>query len=80
MDPPSNSRKWIQRFGRILRQPGDKKLARIYALISMRTHEKRRLLSVKEKVENTYGFTQKLKSRVSRTLPRDQRTIAEYME
>jgi len=31
VDPPNNPRKWIQRFGRILRQPGDKKLARTYA-------------------------------------------------
>ena len=45
VDPPSNPRKWIQRFGRILCQPGDKKLARIYALVGMGTHERARALT-----------------------------------
>jgi ERCC4-related helicase len=28
LDPLSNPKKWIQRFSQILRQPGDKKVAR----------------------------------------------------
>jgi len=60
IDPPSNPRKWIQRFGRILRQPSGMKIARIYALISMRTHERNKLLSVMRKTEKIYGFTQKV--------------------
>ena len=79
VDPPSNPRKWIQRFGRILRQPGDKKLARTYALVSRGTHERARLLSVKRLVEKTYGFTQNLEMRRTKPLPRDQTTMAEYM-
>ena len=79
IDPPSNPRKWIQRFGRILRQPGDKKLARIYTLVSLGTHEKTRLFSVKTKVEETYGFTQKLETRISKPLSKDQKTMAEYL-
>lgn len=80
LDPPSNPKKWIQRFGRILRQPGDKKLARTYALISMRTHEKNKLLSVKRKAENVYGFTQRLvvKTR-TRALPKEQKTLTQYL-
>ena len=79
VDPPANPRKWIQRFGRILRQPGDKKLARTYALISMNTHEKTRLLNVKKKVEGIYGFTQKLEVRKIKPLPNEQRTMADYL-
>jgi len=79
VDPPSNPRKWIQRFGRILRQPGDKKLARTYALVGTDTHEKNRLLSVKKKVEGTYGFTQNLEMRMTRPLPKEQRTMADYL-
>jgi len=79
VDPPNNPRKWIQRFGRILRQPGDKRLARIYAPVSKSTHEKARLHSVKKKVEKTYRFSQKLKERKGEFLPEDQKTIAEFM-
>ena len=79
VDPPSNPSKWIQRFGRILRQPGDKKVARTFALISMQTHEKNRLLSVKKRVEETYGFTQRLRSRISKPLSKRQKTMAEYV-
>lgn len=79
VDPPSNPRKWIQRFGRILRQPGDKKLARTYALVGRDTHERARLFSVKKKVEGTYGFTQNLEMRVTKPLPREQRSMAEYL-
>ena len=79
MDPPSNPRKWIQRFGRILRQPGDKKLARIYALVSMRTHEKRKLLGVMKRAEKIYGFTQKLESKVPKPLPKGQEALSQYL-
>jgi len=61
MDPPSNPRKWIQRFGRILRQSGRKKVANIYAIVSMMTHERRKLLSVMKRVERIYGFTQNIR-------------------
>lgn len=59
--------------------PGDKKLARTYALVSLGTHERARLLSVKRMVEKTYGFTQNLEMRVTKPLPREQRTMAEYI-
>ncbi len=80
IDPPSNPKKWIQRFGRILRQPGDKKLARTYALISTRTHEKNKLLSVKRKTEKVYGFTQRLvvKTR-TKALPKEQKTLTQFI-
>lgn len=80
VDPPSNPKKWIQRFGRILRQPGDKRMARICALVSMRTHEKSKLLSVKRKAEEVYGFTQRIVFETrTRTLPADQRTLTQYL-
>lgn len=79
VDPPSNPRKWIQRFGRILRQPDDKKLARIYALVSMGTHERARLLNVNRMVEKTYGFTQNLEIRTTKPLSKEQRSIADYL-
>jgi ERCC4-related helicase len=80
MDPPSNPKKWIQRFGRILRQPGDKKLARTYALISMRTHEKNKLLSVKRRAEKVYGFTQRLVVKpIGKALPKQQKTLTQYL-
>ncbi|MGQ9551936.1 MAG: helicase-related protein [Candidatus Bathycorpusculaceae bacterium] len=81
LDPPSNPQKWIQRFGRILRQPGDKKLARTYALITTRTHEKNKLLSVKNKAERVYGFTQRLVVKPqAKALPREQKTITQYLK
>ncbi len=79
VDPPSNPRKWIQRFGRILRQPGDKKLARTYALVSKGTHERTRLLGVKKKVEETYRFTQRLETRTTKPLPEDQKIMTEFL-
>ena len=63
VDPPSNPRKWIQRFGRILRQPGDKKVAKTIALINAGTHENARLMSVMRKVESIYRFTQRVEHR-----------------
>ena len=80
VDPPNNPGKWIQRFGRILRQPGDKKLAKIFALVSMQTHEKRKLLGMKKRVEETYGFTQRLKTRISKPIHSNQKTMTEYVE
>ena len=79
IDPPSNPRKWIQRFGRILRQPGDKPLAKTIALISQDTHEKTKLLRVKTMVETTYGFTQNVKTRKFKPLSHDQKTMAQYL-
>ena len=58
IDPPSNPRKWIQRFGRVLRQPGGKDYATTYVLVTMGTHEWMKLLSTMRKVERVYGFTQ----------------------
>ncbi|MCS7112830.1 MAG: helicase-related protein [Nitrososphaerota archaeon] len=58
IDPPSNPRKWIQRFGRILRQPGGKKEAVTYAIISRDTHEESKLRSISNKAARYYGFTQ----------------------
>jgi ERCC4-related helicase len=79
IDPPNNPRKWIQRFGRILRQPGDKKLAKIHALVSIDTHEKDRLFGVKRIVEKTYGFTQDLEIRRTKSLSREQKTITDFI-
>jgi Fanconi anemia group M protein len=61
LDPPSNPKKWIQRFGRVLRKVNKKEIAKTYVIISKRTHEKRKLLGVMRKVEKIYGFTQELK-------------------
>lgn len=58
VDPPSNPRKWIQRFGRILRQPGGKREAVTYAIISRGTHERAKLNSISRKAARYYGFTQ----------------------
>jgi len=58
VDPPSNPRKWVQRFGRILRQPGGKKEAVTYTIISCDTHERSKLRSVSRKAARYYGFTQ----------------------
>ena len=79
LDPPSSPRKWIQRFGRILRQPGDKRRAVTHALISMRTHERNKLLSVKRRTEEVYGFTQRLVVESHRALPRGQRTMTRFL-
>ena len=58
IDPPSNPKKWIQRFGRVLRQSGGKEYATTYVLVTMGTHEWVKLLSTMRKVERIYGFTQ----------------------
>ena len=78
VDRPSNPKKWIQRFGRILRQPGDKKIAKVYALTSMKTHEKKKFLTVKKETEKTYKFTQKIKSTTLPFIPKGQQTLHEY--
>jgi hypothetical protein len=46
----------------------------------MQTHEKRKLLGMKNRVEETYGFTQMLKTRISKPIPTDQKTMTEYVE
>lgn len=80
MDPPSNPRKWIQRFGRILRQSGKKKVANIYALVSMMTHERRKLLSVMRRVETVYGFTQRFREEDMERMPeKGQKEITHYL-
>jgi hypothetical protein len=79
MDPPSNPKKWIQRFGRILRQSGGKKVAKTYALVTYQTHERNKLLGVMKKVEKVYGFTQRLsEEKLPRLIPRDQRTLSQF--
>lgn len=79
MDPPSNPKKWIQRFGRILRQSEGKKRAKTYALITMQTHEKNKLLRTKAKVEKVYGFTQSLvEEDLPEPPPKDQRTLTQF--
>ena len=79
IDPPSNPRKWIQRFGRILRQPEKEKIARIYALISMQTHEKIKLKNTMKKSEEIYGFTQKTVYKDIRKLEKGQTTITSFI-
>jgi ERCC4-related helicase len=79
VDPPSNPKKWIQRFGRILRQSGGKKTAKIYALVTSKTHEKNKLLKVKAKVEGVYGFTQRVEEEVlPGPLPKEQKTLSQF--
>ncbi|MCS7364917.1 MAG: helicase-related protein [archaeon GB-1867-035] len=80
IDPPSNPRKWIQRFGRILRQPTGRKIARIYALISTQTHERNKLLSVMKKTEKVYGFTQKVVYRTLTQIEKGQKTLTSFMK
>lgn len=80
MDPPSNPKKWIQRFGRILRQSEKKRVANIYALVSMMTHERKKLLGVMKKVERVYGFTQELREEaLNRVLEKGQKELTHYM-
>jgi superfamily II DNA or RNA helicase len=75
------SKKWIQRFGRILRQPGDKEYAKTYALVTLGTHERGKLLSVKRKTEEFYGFTQELAAKpYLKPLPKGQKAIAQFMD
>jgi ERCC4-related helicase len=79
VDPPSNPKKWIQRFGRILRQSGGKKTAKTFALVTSKTHEKNKLLKVKTKVEGVYGFTQSVREEpLPGPLPREQRTLSQF--
>lgn len=78
VEPPSNPQKWIQRFGRILRQPGDKKVAKTIAIVSKQTHEEKKLLSVKREVENVYGFTQRLETNSLKSFGNNQKTMFDY--
>ncbi|MFQ6076384.1 MAG: helicase-related protein [Candidatus Bathyarchaeia archaeon] len=80
VDPPSNPKKWIQRFGRILRQPGDKERAVTHALVSMRTHERNKLLGVKRRTEEVYSFTQSLVTRQYKPLPRGQESLTRFTQ
>ena len=79
VDPPSNPKKWIQRFGRILRQSEGKTVAKTYALITMETHERNKLIGVKRKVEKVYGFTQRMvEEDVPKPLPKDQSRLSQF--
>ncbi|HPC27948.1 MAG TPA: helicase-related protein, partial [Candidatus Methanomethylicus sp.] len=79
VDPPSNPKKWIQRFGRILRQSEGKTVAKTYALITMQTHERNKLIGVKRKVEKVYGFTQRMvEEDVPKPLPKDQSRLSQF--
>jgi Fanconi anemia group M protein len=80
LDPPSNPKKWIQRFGRILRQSGEKRSAKTYALLSMKTHEKKKLLGVMSKVEKVYGFTQRVsEEELPKSLPKEQKRLSQFL-
>jgi len=80
IDPPSNPKKWIQRFGRILRQSEGKKVAKTYALITRKTHEQNKLLRVKSKVEKVYGFTQQLaEEKLPEAIPKNQKTLTQFL-
>lgn len=78
IDPPSNPQKWIQRFGRILRQT-EEKIARIYALISMQTHERNKLFSIMRKCAEIYGFTQKIAYIDLENISSGQTTLTGFM-
>lgn len=77
VDPPSNPKKWIQRFGRILRQANKDKVAKIYAIITMRTHERRKLFGVMKKVEKIYRFTHEVVE--VKNAMRGQKRLTSYM-
>jgi ERCC4-related helicase len=79
VDPPSNPQQWIQRFGRVLRQPGGKHHVYVHALISKGTHEKNKLFKVKRNVENVYGFTQQLELATLKATAIQQRNITEFL-
>jgi ERCC4-related helicase len=80
LDPPSNPKKWIQRFGRILRQSGEKRVAKTYALISMKTHERNKLMGVRAKVEKVYGFTQRMvDEELPRPLSKEQSRLTQFL-
>ncbi|MCS7368025.1 MAG: helicase-related protein [archaeon YNP-WB-062] len=78
IDPPSNPQKWIQRFGRILRQT-EEKVARTYALISMQTHERNKLLGIMRKCTEIYGFTQKVAYIDINDVSSGQTTLTSFM-
>ncbi len=80
VDPPSNPKKWIQRFGRILRQSEGKSVAKTYALITTQTHEMNKLIGVKRKVERVYGFTQHMvEEDLPKPLPKDQSRLSQFL-
>ncbi|MBS7627397.1 DEAD/DEAH box helicase family protein, partial [Candidatus Bathyarchaeota archaeon] len=79
LDPPGNPRKWIQRFGRVLRQPGGKEFALIYALVSTRTHERSKLMATMRKTEHFYHFTQEITYEdLEVSMPKSQTTLTQF--
>ena len=79
LDPPSNPKKWIQRFGRILRQPEGKKEALVYALVSDGTHEEAKLRRVLRLSERVYGFTQNLSVERFKRILGPQKTLKRFI-
>jgi len=54
-------------------------VAKTYALITMQTHERNKLIGVKRKVEKVYGFTQRLvEEDVPKPLPKDQSRLSQF--
>lgn len=79
IDPPSNPKKWIQRFGRILRRAEGKAVAKIYVLVTPGTHERNKLVGVMRKVEKVYGFTQKVvEAELPRKVPKEQSRLTMF--
>lgn len=79
VDPPSNPKKWIQRFGRVLRRSEGKSVAKIFALVTPGTHERNKLVGVMRKVEKVYGFTQRVsESELPRKVPRSQTRLTMF--
>lgn len=78
LDPPSNPKKWIQRFGRILRRPKGKKEAVVYALVSDSTHEEAKLRRVLRLSEKVYGFTQSVLVERFKRISGSQKTLSGF--
>ncbi|MEM4657618.1 MAG: helicase-related protein [Candidatus Methanosuratincola sp.] len=79
VDPPSNPKKWIQRFGRVLRKSEGKSAARIFALVTPGTHERNKLFGVMRKVEKVYGFTQRVsEAELPREVPKSQTRLTMF--
>ncbi|MEJ5293400.1 MAG: helicase-related protein [Candidatus Methanosuratincola sp.] len=79
IDPPSNPKKWIQRFGRILRRSEGKAVAKTYVLVTPGTHERNKFVGVMRKVEKVYGFTQKVvEAELPKKLPKEQSRLTMF--
>ncbi|XRH75033.1 MAG: helicase-related protein [Candidatus Methanosuratincola verstraetei] len=79
IDPPSNPKKWIQRFGRVLRRSEGKSVAKIFALVTPGTHERNKMIGVMRKVERVYGFTQRVsESELPKRAPRSQTRLTMF--